>query len=139
MGGDGACVGKPAHAVAACRLEHRHRAHHVGARARHRVGAAERHLQRGEVDDRADSVRRHHPVEGLGVGDVALLPGDAVELFLREEQAGPAAIGGEIEGDGGNAGPHQDRERPAPDASARAGDEHRAVEVLAAGGESVGQ
>ena len=137
VGGDGARVGEPAHAVAACRLEHGRRAHHVDTGAGDGVRAAEGHLQRREMKDRANPVRRYRPVHGLVVGDVALFPGHPPSLLLRQEQARPVAARIEIEGDGGHACPYEDGERPAPDAPARAGHEHWSVEVLSAGGEAL--
>ena len=52
-------------------LEHVDRADHVGLGAGDRIGLAERHLQGGEVNDRADLVLRHRGGDRLGIGDVA--------------------------------------------------------------------
>ena len=53
-------------------LEHVDGADDVDARAERRVCAAERHLQRGEVDHARDPVVVEHPLERVEVGDVAV-------------------------------------------------------------------
>jgi hypothetical protein len=54
------------------------RAEDVHARAVHRVGPAERHLQGRQVDDSGRLLAAHDLEDGRQVGDVAGLDGDAV-------------------------------------------------------------
>ena len=59
-------------------VEHVDRAGDVDVHAERRVGADERHLERGEVDDARDLVLVERPLDGREVGDVALDELDAV-------------------------------------------------------------
>jgi len=82
------------------RLEDVHRSLDVDAHARHRVGAAERHLQRREVHDPLHPVALHHLPNRLAVGQVALLERHPGERLGVHERLETPAVGGEVEGDG---------------------------------------
>ncbi len=103
---DGAGVDHGCHPIPSLAdlLEHDHRAHHVHLGAQHRVGTAERHLERREVDDVGDAVRVEGAPERITVGDVAGRERDPRQLLVREQHAQPARIAGPVEG--------HDRRRP---------------------------
>ena len=61
-------------------------------------GAAERHLEPREMDDRADSMQRDHPVDRVRIGDVALLPDHPIEVLLRRQEPRPPAARVEVQG-----------------------------------------
>ena len=81
------------------RLEDVDRAEHVDARAERRVGAAERHLQRGEVDHVRDAVLVDRALERGEVGDVARDVRDRRDRVRVEQQAQPPRLGREVERD----------------------------------------
>ena len=86
-------------------LEHVDRSEDVDARPERRVGPAEGHLQRGEVDHVRDPVLVERALDRLEIGDVAGHVRDRLDLLGREQERDPARVGREVEGDDALARP----------------------------------
>ena len=81
------------------RLEDVDRADDVHARAEHRVGAAEGHLECGEVDDPRDPVLVERPPERFQVGDVAAHERQPLAVRWREDELQPVRCVAEVVAD----------------------------------------
>jgi hypothetical protein len=123
--GDRGGVHHWAHTVraAARRLEHVHGAGHVHLRARDRVRAHERHLESGEVDDRADAVLVDRALDLVEVGHVAVYTRERSEPLVVERQAEAMVADAEVVGHDVVAAVEQRADRPRPDGSQRPGHE----------------
>ena len=93
---------------------------HVDLRPERRIGAAERHLQRREVDDVRDAVLVERSLDRPEVGDVAHHEIDPGQLVRLQGQGDPARVATEIEGDDGHAFANERAHRPGADAPERA-------------------
>ena len=80
-------------------LEHVDGADDVDPRPERRIGLAERHLERREMDDVGDVVIVHRPLEGSELGDVAGHQRDTGEVVRDEYLAEPASVLPDIESD----------------------------------------
>ena len=109
-------------AAAARRLEHVRGADDVDRRSGGRVGAAERHLERSEVNDARHRVLVDRAFERCHVGDVDLGAHEAV-VGPVEHQAQPRRARGDIGGDRDVSAAEHLAEHPGADATVGAGDE----------------
>ena len=95
---------------------------HVDVHPERRVGADERHLQRGEVDDARDLVLVERALDRGEIGDVALDELDPVGV-VAEHELEPAAVVAEVVADDGVAVVEHAARHPGAEAAEGAGDE----------------
>ena len=88
-----------------------------------RIGLAERHLERREVDHVGDVPRLQRRGEGVEVGDVAAHDLDRRHLVRGHDLLEPACARAEVERRHGGALADQRPHGPGPDAAHRPGDE----------------
>ena len=105
------------------RLEHVDGPDDVDRAPERRVGPAERHLERGEVDDVRDPLLVERPLERRQVGDVAGDELDRGELVGGHDLLEPAAVAAEVERDDRRPLADERADRPRADAAERARDE----------------
>jgi len=97
--GNGTGVDQAANTMPACGFQNVGVTDDVGARAGHRIGLAEWHLKCRQMNDGADAMLAHDGVQRPRVGDVAFVPGHPRGLGLTHQQAEPATLARQIEGD----------------------------------------
>ena len=126
---DRAGVADALDAELACGFEARSPCRPRSPSAGHRIGLAERHLQRGQMDDCA----RTAGLRGLQYASESEMSPVNHSTFWRarlgHQQSRPPLVVRQVEGCCGDAGAGEQRQRPAADASAGAGDQHGAVEL----------
>jgi len=112
-------------------LEHVDRADDVHFGPGDGVGLAEGDLQGRQMDHRARTHRFENVDDGLALRDVAGAPRDLLQVALGDQEARSPFVLRQVERARRNAGAHEQREDPASDAAARAGDEDGAGEARA--------
>ena len=105
------------------RFEDVHRPGHVDLGTERWVGTAERHLQRGKVDDVGDAVFVQGAFDGCKVGDVPLDEIHACERVRLDDELDPSGILPEIEGDDRHALAHELADGPGADTAQGTGHE----------------
>ena len=91
------------------------------------------------MDDRPDAATVDDVLQPLHVSDIAGFPGEFFRRGLAQHQGGPAPIIPQVEGDHVRARPLKDRNRPGSDAPARAGHQHRALDLACINQKRIGK
>src|SRR5208282_3294610 len=110
-------------AVPPDRFEDHRGADRVDLHAPDGIGAYQRQLHSGQMDDMGDLVVGDDPFDRGEVGDVAVDPGCAGELVVVEDEAQPVRVPRQVVGDHAGALGEQPPDRPGPDAAQAAGDQ----------------
>jgi hypothetical protein len=120
-------------ASASDRLEHVDRPDHVDAGAERRIVAAERHLERGEMDDVCDLLLVERELEQVEVGDVDADPVYERELVGTHQQLHPPWVVAHVECNHVHAFAHQLANRPGADTAVGARHEESLGGLVARG------